>query len=127
MLRVPGPKRQPSAGFFLCKALICDNRFLSLEASHRYVLLVAAIRWADASGEFYPTKRTWADNAGVGESVVDRAVREAERLGLLHRSPVTRPSGRSGSNVYAFASSVMAEARTQPSKVAELAGEGVSS
>jgi hypothetical protein len=107
VLRVPGPKRRPSDGLFLCKALIDDDRFRALDGRHRYVLLVAAVVFANANGEFYPSKRTWATVAKVGESSVDRAVLAAERVELLTRRASTRANGSSSSNVYAFAASVL--------------------
>ena len=91
------------------------------------MLLVAAIHWANGNGEFHPTKRTWAEKARVGESVVDRAVRTAQSVGLLDSSAFTRPSGRSGSNVYRFDPNLIGAAKTQPPLVVQADVNGVQS
>ena len=46
MLRAPGPQRRPSDGFFLCKALVCDDRFLLAQ----HVTSLRAARCRDPLG-----------------------------------------------------------------------------
>jgi hypothetical protein len=115
--RAPGPRRQLSQAFALCKVLNNDDRFRELDPTTRYVLLCAAIEWADASGRFYPSKRTWAKAAGVSAATLKRHVRLAEGAGLLARSDYHQPNGRSGANEYQFDTAMVVAA-------AGLHGEG---
>jgi hypothetical protein len=102
--------QDPLWRYYFCRALVADPRFAALVASHRYILLVGALRFADVNGVFWPRKSTWARDASIHQETVKRAVREAEDVGLIAREAHARPNGRQGSNTYRFDAALVAAA-----------------
>lgn len=96
-----------------CRGLLADERFLTLQVSYRFVLLVGVLEYADVSGRFWPRKRTWAEKSAVGEKTIQRAVAVAESVGLITREGHARPWGYRGSNTYRFDSRLVAAARAE--------------
>jgi hypothetical protein len=94
--------RDPVWAYFFCRRLIADPRFNELVASHRQILLVGVLVFADADGVFWPKRATWAAAAAEHPETVKRAARAAEQVGILQRQPHGRPNGRQGSNTYLF-------------------------
>src|SRR5262249_36705350 len=45
-----GAGRDPRWTYFFCRRLIADPRFANLVASHRHILLVGALEFADVNG-----------------------------------------------------------------------------
>lgn len=82
------------------KRLVADPRFRSLPTRARYCLLVAVQRYVGADGRFWPKVATWAEQAGVSRSTVERAIRDAVKVGLVEREPYLRPDGRQGATTY---------------------------
>jgi hypothetical protein len=97
-----GQGRDPVWTYCFCRRLIGDPRFAVLVASHRHILLVGALEFADVDGVFWPKRATWASVANEHAETVKRAVRSAEDLRLIERRPHGRPNGRQGSNTYFF-------------------------
>jgi hypothetical protein len=102
--------QDPLWTYYFCRRLVADPRFAVLVASHRYILLVGALQFADVNGVFWPKKSTWARDASIHEETVRRAVREAEDVGLIAREAHARPNGRQGSNTYRFDAALVAAA-----------------
>lgn len=102
--------QDPLWTYRFCRRLAADPRFAALVASHRYILLVGALEFADVNGLFWPRKSTWARHASIHEETVKRAVREAEAAGLITREAHARPNGRQGSNTYRFDAELVAAA-----------------
>jgi hypothetical protein len=109
--RVAEP-RLPSEAFALVKALSRDGRFKALLPSHRYLLLYAAVEYADGAGRFWPKVKTWATDAGVSTATVERALAAAYASRLLSRQPYARPDGTQGSTTYTFDSALLARPLT---------------
>jgi hypothetical protein len=102
--------RDPLWTYYFCHRLVADPRFAALVASHRYILLVGALEFADVNGVFWPRKSTWGQRASIHDETVKRAVRGAERMGLIARESHARPNGRQGSNTYRFDAALVAAA-----------------
>jgi hypothetical protein len=105
-----GEGRDPAWTYYFCRCLVADPRFAALVASHRYILLVGALEFADVNGVFWPKKSTWAQGASTHDETVKRAVREAEDVGLITGEAHARPNGRQGSNTYRFDAALVAAA-----------------
>ena len=101
-VRRPVPVDPASAWTFV-RARAASPSFLALSATHRAVLLHAALFYADGEGKFWPRIERWATEVGVSRSTVSRAIEEAEKQGLLTRSPYMRPDGTQGTTTYRFA------------------------
>jgi hypothetical protein len=102
--------QDPSWTYYFCRRLVADPRFAALVASHRYILLVGALQFADVNGVFWPRKSKWARDASIHAETIKRAVREAEDVGLITREAHARPNGRQGSNTYRFDATLVAAA-----------------
>lgn len=94
--------RLPSEGFALVLALAKDPRFARLKPSYRDALMHAAICFAGGDGRFWHKVKTWADECRTSASTIERAIRQAEAVGLLSRKPFLRPDGKQGSTTYFF-------------------------
>jgi hypothetical protein len=94
--------RLPSEGFALVLALVKDPRFAHLNPSYRNALMHAAICFAGGDGRFWHKVKTWADECKTSTSTIERAIRQAEAVGLLRREPFLRPDGKQGSSTYFF-------------------------
>ena len=105
--------QDPVWTYYFCRRLVADPRFAVLLASHRYILLVGALEFADVNGVFWPKRSTWGQRAGIHDETVKRAVREAEHAGLIAREDHARPNGRQGSNTYRFDAALVAAASAE--------------
>jgi hypothetical protein len=102
--------RDPVWTYYFCRRLVADPRFAHLVASHRHILLIGALEFADVNGVFWPKRSTWGRSASSHQETVKRAVRQAEHLGLIAREAHGRPNGRQGSNTYRFDATLVAAA-----------------
>jgi hypothetical protein len=119
--------RQPSDAFALLNALSGDRDFRKLRASTQAALYLAATRFADRTGAFWPKVATWAAECETSPSTVERAIREAVHTGVLEREPYLRPNGTQGSTTYRFrADLVDPQTPTEPKPTRSVISDGAS-
>jgi hypothetical protein len=85
----------------LQEALREDERFRALTPTRRLVLSVAVSKWCNDAGTFWPSRRTWALEAGVAPSTVATTVRLAAHVGTLTVTQRWNQVGDRTSNLYA--------------------------
>jgi Helix-turn-helix domain len=103
----------PSDAFAFIRALDADERFASLQPTHRGLLMSAAIRHADAEGRFWLKVETWAKEFGKSKSTVERAIKASVVSGLINREPYLRPDGMQGASIYTFDRSLLPPRRPE--------------
>src|SRR3954447_12253262 len=95
----------------LQEALREDERFQGLTPTWRLVLSVAVSKWCNDAGTFWPSRKTWAQEAGVGQSTLRRAIRSAVHVGILTATQQWDQVGDRKPNVYAFDAALVGAAR----------------
>jgi hypothetical protein len=93
--------RRPLFTIKLQEALREDPRFQALSPTQRSVIAVAVLKWCNDAGTFWPSRKTWALEAGVPPSTVATTVRKAAHVGILTVTQRWDKLGDRTSNLYA--------------------------